>query len=120
MTNYSVLRCPDMDKEFILMTNASGNGLGAVVLAQVDEKGKDYVIAYASRSLKGAEERYAITDLECLAVVWGIQHFHKFLIGRKFKVYTDHSALKSLTSINKIPKGRRGRWIMELQIYDYE
>jgi len=41
------------------------------------------------------------------------------LINRKFKVITDHSALKSLMNVNKIPKGRRARWIMELQQYNF-
>ena len=77
------------------------------------------MIAYASRSLVGAESNYPITELECLAVFWGIQYFHKFLIRRKFTVITDHAALKSLTN-GKIPKGRRARWMMELQQYDFE
>jgi hypothetical protein len=45
--------------------------------------------------------------------------FHKFLIGRKFTVITDHAALKSLTN-GKIPKGRRARWMMKLQQYGFE
>lgn len=107
-----------MEKEFILMTDASGEGLGAV-LGQKDDEGKEYVVAYASRSLRGAEERYPITELECLAVIWGIQHFHKFLLEKKFIVYTDHAALKGLKKA-KFLKGRRARWQMELLQYDYE
>jgi thymidylate kinase len=118
LISYPILRHPDMEKEFILMTDASGEGIGAV-LAQKDDEKKEYVVAYASRSLRGAEGNYPITELECLAVVWGIQHFHKFLIGRRFTVYTDHSALKGLMNA-KIPKGRRARWLTELQQYDFE
>ncbi|GBB98406.1 hypothetical protein RclHR1_32140004, partial [Rhizophagus clarus] len=69
-------------------------GLGAVLL-QLQEDGKEHVIAYASRSMNKAEMNYAITDQKCLAVVW---------------------ALKT----SKIPKGRRARWIMELQQYDFQ
>lgn len=119
LISYPVLRHPDMKKGFILMTDASGEGLGAV-LAQVDDEGKEYVVAYASRSLRGAEVKYPITDLECLAVIWAVQHFHKFLIGRKFVIITDHQPLKSMMNIRNIPKGRRGKWIMELQQYDPE
>ncbi|GBB96358.1 hypothetical protein RclHR1_27350003 [Rhizophagus clarus] len=118
LMEYPVLIQPDFNKKFILMTDASGEGLGAV-LGQRDENGKERVIAYASRSLTGAETNYAITDLECLAVVWAVQHFHKFLIERKFEIITDHAALKGLMNA-KIPKGRRARWIMELQQYDCE
>ena len=99
--------------------NASGVGLRAI-LVQKDEKGREYVVSYASRSLRGAEVNYPIIELECLAVIWAIQHFHKYLINRKFKVIMDHSALKALMNENKIPKERRARWIMELQQYNFE
>lgn len=119
LVNYPILQHPDYEKEFLVITDASGNGLGAV-LSQKDSDGKEYVVAYASRGLRGAEVNYPITELECLAVVWAIQHFHKYLIGRTFKVITDHSALKTLMNVKKIPKGRRARWIMELQQYNFE
>ncbi|GBC32893.2 enzymatic polyprotein, putative [Rhizophagus irregularis DAOM 181602=DAOM 197198] len=118
LIQYPILRHPDWKKEFLLITDASGKGLDAV-LSQKDEKGKEVVIAYASRSLLPAEENYPITELECLGIVWGIQHFHKYLIDRKFKVITDHSALKGLMNA-KIPKGKRARWVMELQQYNFE
>ncbi|GBC33494.1 enzymatic polyprotein, putative [Rhizophagus irregularis DAOM 181602=DAOM 197198] len=113
-----VLDHPNFEKEFILITDASGEGLGAV-LSQKNEENKEFVIAYASRSLVGAEKNYAITELECLAIFWGIKYFHKFLAGRKFMVITDHAALKGLMNA-KVPTGRRARWVMELQQYDFE
>jgi hypothetical protein len=100
------------------MIDTSGTGLGAV-LAQKNKDNKKIVIAYTSRSLVEAEKNYPITELECLAIFWEIQYFYKFLVGRKFKVITDHAALKSLTN-GKVPKGRRARWMMELQQYDFE
>ncbi|GBC41197.2 enzymatic polyprotein, putative [Rhizophagus irregularis DAOM 181602=DAOM 197198] len=103
-----VLDYPNFEKEFILITDASGERLGAV-LSQKNEENKEFVIAYASRSLVGAEKNYAITELECLAIFWGIKYFHKFLAGRKFTVITDHSALKGLMNA-KVPTGRRARW----------
>jgi hypothetical protein len=118
LTEKPILEYPDFEKEFMLITDASGTGLGAI-LAQKNEDNKEVVIAYASKSLIGAKKNYPITELECLAVFWGIQYFHKFLVGRKFIVITDHAALKSLTK-GKIPKGRRARWMMELQQYDFE
>ncbi|CAB4441358.1 unnamed protein product [Rhizophagus irregularis] len=113
-----VLDHPNFEKEFILITDASEEGLGAV-LSQKNEENKEFVIAYASRSLVGAEKNYAITELEYLAIFWGIKYFHKFLAGRKFTVITDHAALKGLMNA-KVPTGRRARWVMELQQYDFE
>ena len=113
-----ILQHPNYEKEFILITDASGTGLGAV-LAQLNDQGKEIVVAYASRSLQGAEKRYPITDLECLAIFWGIKYFHKYLLRRKFTIITDHAALKTLKTA-KVPSGRRGKWMMELQQYDFE
>ena len=85
----------------------------------MNENEKEVVIAYASKSLNKAEQNYLITDQEYLAVIWAIQHFHKYLLNKPFTVVTDHSALKGLMTANKIPKGKRARWTMELQQYDF-
>ena len=113
-----ILQYPDYEKEFILITDASGKGLGAV-LSQLDKDNKEVVIAYASKSLNNTQANYPITDLECLAIVWAIEHFHKYLIRNRFTIITDHSALKTLLT-TRILKGRRARWIMKLQQYDFE
>jgi hypothetical protein len=118
LIEHPVLRYPDFDKEFIVATDASDIALGAVLM-QKDENGKEYSIAYASKSLNETEQRYGITDKEGLAVIWAVQHFHKYLMGKKFTIITDHSALKFIKT-QKFPHGRRGRWMMELQKYDFE
>ena len=119
LIEYPILSYPNYEKEFILITDASGEGLGAV-LSQYNDEGKETVIAYASRGLKPAEKNYPITEQECLAIVWAIEYFHKYLIRKKFTIITDHSALKTLKT-SKIPKtGRRARWMMEIQQYDFE
>ncbi len=113
-----ILQYPDFGKQFILYTDASGTGLGAV-LSQKDEEKRERVIAYASRSLNKAERNYGITDKECLAVIWAIKHFEQYLGLLPFQVITDHSALKYLQTA-KIPSGRRARWIMYLQQFEFE
>ena len=80
---------PDFDKSFVLETDASIQGLGAV-LSQKQADGKLHPVAYASRSLASNEERYAITDLETLAVVWAISHFEYYLYGHNVTIHTDH------------------------------
>ncbi len=60
---------------------------------QEDDKGKNHVIAYASRALKPAEANYSTTHLETAAVVWGLTHFKDIIVGYKITVLTDHSAV---------------------------
>ena len=117
LINHPILIYPNYQKPFLVITDASGIGLGAV-LAQENDKGNEGVIMYASRSLTPAEKNYPITELECLAVVWAIEQFHKYLISQSFTVITDHSALKGLMT-SKVPSGRRARWVMKLQSYNF-
>ena len=108
-----ILLFPNFDKPFVLYTDASLKGLG-VVLEQEDENKNLRPVAYASKSLTSAEKNYHMTDLECLAIIWSIKHFHKYLINKLFKIFTDHSALKNLQKISELTE-RRVRWIIELQ-----
>src|SRR5688572_20697004 len=113
----SILSYLNFNRPFIIYTDASGIDLGAV-FSQEQSDGKEHVIAYTSRSFNPAEKNYAITDQECLAVVWAIRHFQHYLGMKPFILVTDHSALKWLQT-SKLPKGRRARWVMELQQYDF-
>jgi hypothetical protein len=79
LTMQPILQYTDFTKEFILTTDASNHGLGAV-LSQGDI-GKDLPIAYASRNLNQAEKIYSTSEMELLAIVWGIQHFRPYLYG---------------------------------------
>ena len=111
-----ILAYPQFDRMFTLYTDASDVGLGAV-LAQNDDTGVERVVAYASRALSERERRYATTEKEALAIHYATEHFRLYLLGRRFKIVTDHSALKWLSSIE--PKGRLGRWIMDLQEFQF-
>ena len=85
-------------KKFAIKTDASQVGLGAVLTQEYKIKGKKIFmpVLYASRSLKGAERQYSVTDLEALAVVWAVMTFKSYVMGTHFKVVTDHNALKAL------------------------
>jgi hypothetical protein len=114
-----VLQYPDFDKTFYLMTDGSGKGFGAV-LSQKNEKGKDYVIAYASQSIGGAKKNYSATELELAAAVWAIEKFYHYLAYKHFVLLTDHSAIKYLKSNPiKVQKGRLAKWSLRTQSYDF-
>jgi hypothetical protein len=118
LTSEPILGLPDYSKPFILATDASGTGIGAV-LSQVNDSGSERVISYFSKPLKPAEKNYSITELEALAMVKAIEHFRPYLYGRKFTVITDHQALVYLHT-NRQPTGRLARWQAALMDYDYD
>jgi hypothetical protein len=66
-------------------------------------------VAYASRALSPSEKNYGITELETLAVVWGLSHFKVYLYGQTVKVITDHMAVKSVL-LNPHASGKHARW----------
>ena len=118
LTSDPILRPPDFTRPFFLYTDASGYCLGAI-LGQKDDDGREYVIAYDSRMLKGAELHYSITEKECLGVVWAVKHFRVYLYGKLFTIITDHSSLVWLMNI-KDPNGRLARWSLYLQTMEYD
>ncbi|KAG1471608.1 hypothetical protein G6F57_011319 [Rhizopus arrhizus] len=118
LTQAPVLARPDFNRDFILVTGASRNGLGCI-LTQLDENNHEHPIIYASRSLKSSEGNYGVSKLECLAVIWAVKLFRPYLLGRKFTIITDHSALKGLLNSTN-PTGIIARWITILAEYEYE
>ena len=95
LTSASVLAFPNFDQDFVLETDASIQGLGAI-LSQKDQDGRQHPPAYASRALTGSEKNYLIRELETLAVVWGLKHFRYYPYGHRVTVLTDHSAVKAV------------------------
>ena len=83
-----ILQYPDFKRPFVLYTDASGTGLGAI-LSQKDDENRERVIAYASKSLNKAESNYRITDQECLVVIWAVKHFEQYLELLPFQIVTD-------------------------------
>ena len=102
LTSAPVLAYPDYTKPFILETDASLKGLGAV-LTQEDDEGNFHVISYASRMLKPYERfmrNYSSAKLELLALKWAVcEKFKDYLISSKFTVLTDNNPLTIHTHI---------------------
>lgn len=74
VTSGPVLKAPEVDKPFIVQTDACDLGIGAV-LSQLDEDGEKRQVAYASRKLLPHETRYATIEKEGLAIVWVLKQF---------------------------------------------
>ena len=112
-----VLGYPDPNCHFIVDTDASAYGLGAV-LSQIQD-GEEKVVANYSCAMSRPERQYCVTRRELLAVVRAVQHFHPYLYGRSFIIRTDHAALRWLLSFRS-PEGQVARWLERLQQYDFQ
>jgi len=116
VTNPPILRLPDLEKEFILQTDASNDGLGAVLLQE--DEGVKHPIAFASKKFLPREKNYSTIERECMAIVWGIQKFETYLYGKNFILETDHQPLAYLQKA-KFDNGRLMRWALTLQPFRF-
>ncbi len=93
-------------------------GIGAI-LGQLDEEGKEHVIAYVSRNNNKAESSYSSYEGECLAVVWAVIHFRPYLYGVNFALYIDHQPIKWLMTNDKLIS-KLNCWALILQDYEFK
>ncbi len=118
LLKFPILRKPDFNKVFILHTYSSALDIGAI-FGQLGEKGKEYVIAYASRNNNKDESNYSSYEGECLTIVWAIVHFRPYFYGTKFTLYTDHQPIKWLMTNNK-HTSKLVHWALILQEYEFK
>ena len=111
-----VCALPNFEFSFVLRTDASDTGLGAILIQ--DQGFGDQTIACASRKLNAAKKNYSTVEKELLAVVWGVQKFSAYLYGREFVLQSDHLPLQHLDQM-KNANGRLMRWAMQLQPYAF-
>ena len=109
-----ILSYPTESGQFILDTDASLNGLGAV-LSQIQD-GEEKVIAYGSKTLNKSQRNYCTTYKELLAVVTFLKAFKHYVWGSKIIVRTDHASLVWLKRF-KTPEGMLARWISVVDMF---
>lgn len=113
-----ILRVPDLSLPFVLRTDASDVGIGAVLLQPHD--GILHPVAFASRKLSPAEQRYSAVERECLAIVWAVsKKFKLYLYGKEFIIESDHQPLRALMQ-NPLTNSRVMRWALALQEYHFK
>ena len=111
-----ILHLPDLNKTFVVRTDASDVGLGAILLQE--HQGILHPIAYASKKLAPRERNYSTIERECLAIVWAIQKFEMYLFNKSFMIQTDHQPLAYVNRAKTLNKRIMG-WAMVLQEYRY-
>lgn len=109
-----ILRLPDLTKGFVLRTDASDQGVGAVLMQECG--GELFPIAFASKKFADRETRYSVMEKECLALVWAVRKFQVYLYGRTFTLQTDHQPLVYLDRC-KVANARIMRWALFLMSY---
>ena len=123
LTSNALLVYYDVERKLTLSCDASNYGVGAVICHIMDD-GSERPIAYASRTLTKSEKNYAQIEKEALAIVFGIKRFHKYLLGRRFTLITDHKPLVTIlgpkTGVPTMAACRMQRWAVLLSQYDYD
>lgn len=111
-----VLYSPDFEKSFILQTDASERGIGAVLLQ--GPQGDQHKVAFISRKLFPRERRYLTVEKEALAIKWALKSLKYYLLGREFTLQTDHMALQWLQRMRDT-NGHVTRWYLAMQPFRF-
>jgi hypothetical protein len=112
LTTAPVLVMPDIEKSFSIYCDASGQGLGCVLM----QDGR--VVAYASRQLRKHEVNYPTHDLELATVVHALKIWRHYLMGKMCELYTDHKSLKYIFTQSNLNLRQR-RWLKLIKNYDF-
>ena len=112
-----ILKMPDLGRSFVLQTDACDRCIGAALL-QYDDDNVLHPISFCSKKLSPRESVWSISERECLAVVYAIQKYRKYLYGETFELQTDHQAL-SILKTSETSSPRLQRWALTLQPYRF-
>lgn len=117
LTTEPVLSLPNPDKPFFITTDASDVAVGAI-LEQEDKQKRRHPVAYESRKLKEAEQKYPVHERELLAVIHALQVWRVYVYGNHVTIYTDHQPLKWIQTQPHLSP-RQARWMEILEEYNY-
>jgi hypothetical protein len=113
MCTTPVLTTPDFTKTFIVECDASGNGIGAILM----QEGRP--LAFESRPLKGRDLHKPIYEKEMMEILHALKKWRPYLIGRHFKVKTDHDSLKYFLE-QRLSSEEQQKWVTKILGYDFE
>jgi hypothetical protein len=113
MTTTSVLALLDFTKTFVIESDASNVGIGAVLM----QEGRP--LAFISKALSSLHLNMSVYDKEMLAVIHAVTKWRPYLIGHRFQIQTDHRSLKYLLE-QRISSMEQHKWVTKLLGYDYE
>jgi hypothetical protein len=112
MSMCPVLTLLDFAQLFIVECDASGEGIGAVLMQN------RHPIVYERKKLRGLEILYTIYEKEMLAIMHALAKFRKYLVGAKFVMRTDHNSLKYFLDQKDLNE-RQQKWVSKIQAYDF-
>jgi transposase InsO family protein len=115
ITADSVLRAPIPGLPYIIETDASERGIGAVMKQLQD--GEEVIVEYASKKFTPTEQRWNTTERELFAIKWAVDYWRDYVVLSKFTVRTDHANLRYLVNMDK---GKVFRWAIYLAQYDFD
>jgi hypothetical protein len=113
MSTCPVLALPNFNLPFTLECDASGEGIGAILMQN------RHPLSYESRKLRGPELLYTIYEKEMLAIMHALAKFRQYLVGARFVVKSDHNNLKYLLEQKDLNE-RQQKWVSRIQAYDFE
>ncbi|KAK9913983.1 hypothetical protein M0R45_037782 [Rubus argutus] len=113
VTSAPVLALPDFSQPFIVETDASGLGIGAVLSQQ------RHPIAFLSKTLSPRNQTLSVYEKEMLAILFAIDKWRPYLLGQHFTILTDHQTLKHLLD-QRISTPAQHKWLAKLLGYDYK
>lgn len=113
LTTTPILALPDFTKDFVIECDASNGGIGAILSQD------RHPIAYLSKALSPKHRSLSVYDKEMMAVVRAVEHWRPYLLGRKFKILTDHQTIRYFLE-QRITTTTQEKWLLKLLGYNYE